>query len=407
MTSWLALGRVGRTSAPPSCRGSIGCRTGITTRRGETIRRSSRLSWRAERGRSFSILSWQMDCAENRLTTMPTLFRFLMVLWACWAARPMAPCMRWPIGYDPKPREITVSIPPDKFSKQHLKRAPAAALPRPATIGPGIDGPPETEFRPGLIDAVPRHAGGRARRRRQHACGLWARSRRLLGPSRPPSGRPVATADTDDVRGYLGALDKRGFAATSVARRLSAIRQLYRFLYAEGHRRDDPAAIMEGPKRGRTIPKVLSIAEVDRLLAAARARAWSGPSSAAAGAAAGGAARLPARGALRDRAAGLRAGRAAGFGGRAQCAHADRARQGRQGAHGAAQRGRQAGHARLSGAARGGEPAGRRSARGQSRGGAVRNGCFPPSARAAISPASISPAISRRSPPPPGCAPSR
>jgi integrase/recombinase XerD len=84
-------------------------------------------------------------------------------------------------------------------------------------------------------------------------------------------GHPVASAGTDDVRGYLGALDKRGFAATSVARRLSAIRQLYRFLFAEGHRRDDPAAILAGPKRGRTVPKVLSIAEVDRLLAAARA----------------------------------------------------------------------------------------------------------------------------------------
>jgi integrase/recombinase XerD len=83
-------------------------------------------------------------------------------------------------------------------------------------------------------------------------------------------GRPVASAGTDDVRGYLGTLDKRGFAATSVARRLSAIRQLYRFLFAEGHRRDDPAAILSGPKRGRTVPKVLSIAEVDRLLEAAR-----------------------------------------------------------------------------------------------------------------------------------------
>ncbi|HEY4404389.1 MAG TPA: site-specific tyrosine recombinase XerD [Xanthobacteraceae bacterium] len=84
-------------------------------------------------------------------------------------------------------------------------------------------------------------------------------------------GRPVGGAATDDVRGYLGQLEKRGFAATSVARRLSAIRQLYRFLFAEGHRGDDPAAILEGPRRGRTVPKVLSIAEVDRLLAAARA----------------------------------------------------------------------------------------------------------------------------------------
>jgi integrase/recombinase XerD len=92
-----------------------------------------------------------------------------------------------------------------------------------------------------------------------------------LGPkANADKARPLATASTDDVRGYLGQLGKRGFAATSVARRLSAIRQLYRFLYAEGHRRDDPAAILEGPKRGRTVPKVLSIAEVDRLLATAR-----------------------------------------------------------------------------------------------------------------------------------------
>src|SRR5262245_44078765 len=49
----------------------------------------------------------------------------------------------------------------------------------------------------------------------------------------------VATATSDDVRRYLAALSGRGFAATSVARRLSAVRQLFRFLYAEGHRSDD------------------------------------------------------------------------------------------------------------------------------------------------------------------------
>ena len=83
----------------------------------------------------------------------------------------------------------------------------------------------------------------------------------------------IATASTADLRAYLGTLAARGFKASSVARRLSAIRQLYRFLYAEGHRRDDPAAVIEGPKRGRVLPKVLSIAEVDRLLAAAHAGA--------------------------------------------------------------------------------------------------------------------------------------
>src|SRR6516162_5090473 len=83
----------------------------------------------------------------------------------------------------------------------------------------------------------------------------------------------VATATTDDLRRYLAGLTKRGLKATSVARRLSALRQLYRFLYAEGHRGEDPAAVIEGPRRGRGLPKILSVAEVDQLLACAHARA--------------------------------------------------------------------------------------------------------------------------------------
>ena len=79
-------------------------------------------------------------------------------------------------------------------------------------------------------------------------------------------GGLIATADTDDVRDYLGALTRSGMSPATVARRLSAIRQLYRFLYAEGRRKDDPAAVLEGPKRGRALPKTLTLAEVDRLL---------------------------------------------------------------------------------------------------------------------------------------------
>jgi integrase/recombinase XerD len=82
--------------------------------------------------------------------------------------------------------------------------------------------------------------------------------------------RTVASATTADLRAYLGDLAGRRFQPASVARRLSAIRQLYRFLYAEGHRGDDPAAILEGPKRGRPLPKVLTVGDVDRLITAAR-----------------------------------------------------------------------------------------------------------------------------------------
>jgi len=84
------------------------------------------------------------------------------------------------------------------------------------------------------------------------------------------AGTGVASASTAEIRAYLADLDARGFKATTAARRLSAIRQLHRFLYAEGLRGDDPAAVVGGPKRGRPLPKVLSIAEVDRLMQTAR-----------------------------------------------------------------------------------------------------------------------------------------
>lgn len=84
-------------------------------------------------------------------------------------------------------------------------------------------------------------------------------------------GRSLAEAETADLRAYLAALNDQGFAAATVARRLSATRQLFRFLYAEGKRSDDPAAVLEGPRRNRPLPKVVSIGDVDRLLATAKA----------------------------------------------------------------------------------------------------------------------------------------
>jgi integrase/recombinase XerD len=87
----------------------------------------------------------------------------------------------------------------------------------------------------------------------------------------------VARAKTGDLRGYLGELARRGLRVTTVARRLSAIRQLYRFLYTEGHRADDPAAVLEGPKRDRALPKTLTLAEVDHLLRVAGAADASAP----------------------------------------------------------------------------------------------------------------------------------
>ena len=93
------------------------------------------------------------------------------------------------------------------------------------------------------------------------------------------AGLTFVAADTQKLRDYLADLDVRGFKSSSVARRLSAMRHLYRFLLSERIRADDPAAILSGPKRGRGLPKVLSIADVDRMLTKARELAQAEASS--------------------------------------------------------------------------------------------------------------------------------
>lgn len=83
----------------------------------------------------------------------------------------------------------------------------------------------------------------------------------------------LVEAEREELRGYLGKLAERAFAPRTGARRLSSLRQFYRFLIAEGARADDPTEIIDGPRLGRALPKVISEAEVDALLVAAGAQA--------------------------------------------------------------------------------------------------------------------------------------
>jgi integrase/recombinase XerD len=85
-------------------------------------------------------------------------------------------------------------------------------------------------------------------------------------------GRGIATARSADLAGYLRHLSEAGLASSSRARRLSAIRQLYRFLVAEGSVADDPSHGFSGPRKERALPKTLSVGEVEHLLATARSR---------------------------------------------------------------------------------------------------------------------------------------
>ena len=84
-------------------------------------------------------------------------------------------------------------------------------------------------------------------------------------------GVSIEAADTDAVRDYIQSLARAGLAPGTSARRLSSLRQFYRFLFAEGIRPQDATAGIDSPRQGRALPKVLSEAEVDALLAAAGA----------------------------------------------------------------------------------------------------------------------------------------
>ena len=86
-------------------------------------------------------------------------------------------------------------------------------------------------------------------------------------------GRDALQAESGDIVAFLEAMEARGLAASSRARKLSALRQFFRFLYAEGLRGDDPAASIDSPKPGRPLPKVLSVDDVEAILQCAEERA--------------------------------------------------------------------------------------------------------------------------------------
>lgn len=86
---------------------------------------------------------------------------------------------------------------------------------------------------------------------------------------RRSGGDPLAVG-TEGLRAYLAELETRGMTGATAARRLSALRQFHKFLFVDRYRADDPATPLEGPRRHRSAPDILSIAEVERLLETAR-----------------------------------------------------------------------------------------------------------------------------------------
>ena len=86
-------------------------------------------------------------------------------------------------------------------------------------------------------------------------------------------GSTLRDASDADVKRYIASLSQSDFAPSSQARKLSSLRQFYAFLYNEGIRGDDPTNAIDAPKRGRVLPKILSAADIEKLIGTARAQA--------------------------------------------------------------------------------------------------------------------------------------
>ena len=89
-----------------------------------------------------------------------------------------------------------------------------------------------------------------------------------VGSLKAGKSDPV-TARDGDMRRYMAELGATGLAPRTQARRLSAVRQFHKFLYSDGYRNEDPSANIDSPRQGQTLPKFLTIDEIDRLIAAA------------------------------------------------------------------------------------------------------------------------------------------
>ncbi|WP_435641958.1 site-specific tyrosine recombinase XerD [Micavibrio aeruginosavorus] len=95
---------------------------------------------------------------------------------------------------------------------------------------------------------------------------------------RDKASKEIVDASNDEIKSYLKDLGDKmhvkgqntaQIATRTVARRLSALRQFYRYLVSENIRKDDPTSAIESPKQGRTLPKTLSESEVSSLIKAA------------------------------------------------------------------------------------------------------------------------------------------
>ena len=152
---------------------------------------------------------------------------------------------------------LTKQASPKKVS---LKKV-AAAKPKPGKRGPRATPRPAHPLVARFMDMIAAERGAAENTLQAYGRDLADYCAFLATRGGDPIG-----ADSSVARAYLAALDQRGLAPASAARKLSSMRQLHRFLFLEGLRGDDPTLVLDAPRQGRRIPKTLGVDDVSRLL---------------------------------------------------------------------------------------------------------------------------------------------
>jgi integrase/recombinase XerD len=139
--------------------------------------------------------------------------------------------------------------------------APASPLTRGGRASAKLNAMSDSALIEAFLEMLSAERGARANTLEAYA--------RDLEDARGALPRGLAQADASAVEAYVAGLAKRGLSAATARRRISALRQFYRFLMEEKARADDPTSRLDAPKRARALPKTLSLAEIERLIAAA------------------------------------------------------------------------------------------------------------------------------------------
>ena len=108
----------------------------------------------------------------------------------------------------------------------------------------------------------------------ENTLAAYARDLEDLSAFLAEEGESLITANRDDLEAYLISLSKSGLARSTQARKLSSLKQYYRFALSENLRGDDPSAILKAPSTARPLPKTLSIDEAGKMMDLAKDEAY-------------------------------------------------------------------------------------------------------------------------------------